>query len=90
MREEEYMRKLVDYVGRNVKKGYTIESLRWALVGQGYSRTSVEKAIEEFNKELARQAPVLKEKPVIKYEILDENNNPIEIAMSWWKKFFRF
>jgi len=45
MREEEYMRKLVDYVGRNVKKGYTIESLRWALVGQGYSRTSVEKAI---------------------------------------------
>ena len=90
MREEEYLRKIIEYLRGNIKKGYTIESLRWALVGQGYSRTSVERGIDEFNKELARQAPILKEKPTIKYEVVDENDNPIKMARSWWKKFFRF
>jgi len=71
-----------------MKKGYTIESLRWALVNQGYSRTSVERAIEEFNREMAKQAPELKDKPVIRYQIIDENNQPINFHRPWWKRFF--
>ncbi len=81
-------KKLVDYLKNNLKKGYTIESLKWALIGQGYSRTAVERAIGELNKELARKAPILKEEPVIKYEIIGEDNKPIIIKKPWWKRIF--
>lgn len=88
MEEYSYKKKLIDYLRKNLKKGYTIDSLKWALIGQGYSRTSVETAIEELNKELARKAPILKEKPVIKYEVIDEKDQPIKIKKSWWKRIF--
>ena len=45
MRREEYKRKIIDYLKKNFKKGYTEESLRWALIAQGYSRTIVDMAI---------------------------------------------
>ena len=88
MDDYNYRKKIVNYLKKNLKKGYTIESLGWALIMQGYSRTSVERAIEELNKELAREAPVLKEEPVIKYEIVDEKDRPIKIKKSWWKRIF--
>ncbi|MBU2615688.1 MAG: hypothetical protein KKC19_01150 [Nanoarchaeota archaeon] len=90
MGNEDYLHKITDYLRKNLKKGYTLDSLKWALIGQGYSAISVERAIDEFHKELAKQAPILKEKPIIKYEIIDENNNPIKIKRPRWKKFFRF
>jgi len=85
---ENYRRKIVEYLRKNLKKGYTLESLRWALIGQGYQRVSVDRAIEELNKDLAKKAPALKEKPVIKYEIVDENDNPVTIKKPWWKRVF--
>jgi len=85
-----YKRKLVDYFKKNLAKGYTVDSLKWALINQGYSRAAVDMAIQQTNKELAEKAPVLKEKPVIKYEIIDEYNNPIKIKKSWWKRFLGF
>lgn len=85
MRSEEYRSRLVEYFKKNLKKGYTEESLRWALVNQGYSRTMIDTALEKTHKELAEEAPVLKEKPVIKYEVLDEENKPVEIKKPWWK-----
>ena len=78
--------RLKNYLKKNLKKGYTIESLKWALIKQGYSRTAIEKAIEQIHKELAEKAPVLKEKPVISYLIIDENDNPITVKKSWWKR----
>jgi hypothetical protein len=65
MRSEEYKRNLIEYLKKNLKKGYTLDSLKWALINQGYSRTAVEIAIQETNKELSQKAPVLKERPVI-------------------------
>ena len=88
MEDATYVRKLIEYFRKNLKKGYTLDSLKWALVGQGYSRTAVERAIEDFHKELARQAPILKEKPVITHEIIGENNQPILIKKPWWKRVF--
>ncbi|MEM3091071.1 MAG: hypothetical protein QXX55_00195 [Candidatus Pacearchaeota archaeon] len=89
MREDSQRKKIIEYFQKNLKKGYTLESLKWALIGQGYSRTAVELAIQELNKELAKRAPILKEEPIIKHEIIDENNNPIKIKKSWWQKIFR-
>jgi len=42
------------------------------------------------NKELAELAPKLKEKPVIKHEIIDENDHPVEIFYKkpWWRRLF--
>lgn len=80
---------LVLYFKKNLKKGYTLDSLKWALIGQGYPRSSVEKAMEIVNKELAKEAPVLKEKPIIKYEVFDYKDRPIKVKNSWWKKFFK-
>lgn len=88
MESSSYKRKIVDYVKKNLKKGYTEDSLRWALINQGYSKISVEDALRRVHMELAQKAPILKEKPVIKYEILDEDNNPIEIKKSFWKRIF--
>lgn len=82
-KEEGYMNQLVVYIKRNLSKGYTLESLRWALVNQGHSKNEVSKAIELANKELASQAPVLKEKPIIKIETIP----PLPEEKSVWQKF---
>jgi hypothetical protein len=62
---------LKEYVIKNSRKGYTIESLRWALINQGYSKLEIEKAIKKANEELANRAPILKTKPVIKHEVVE-------------------
>jgi len=88
MEKTDYKRRLIDYLKKNLTKGYTIDSLKFALINQGYSRPIVEMAIEKANKELAEKAPIIKEKPVIKYEIIDEKDNPITIKKSFWKWLF--
>ena len=89
---ESYIQQLVNYLKKNLAKGYTLESLKWALINQGYSRTEVERAIKLTNEELARQAPKLKEKPIIKVErepILQEIE-PEKLSFSdKIKSFFR-
>jgi hypothetical protein len=85
-----YMNILVNYLKKNLTKGYTFESLKWALINQGYSKTIIERAIAQAHKELAEKAPVLKERPRIKYEIIDENDNPITIKKSFFKKILGF
>jgi len=84
----DYKRKIIDYFKKNLAKGYTPDSLKWALIEQGYSRAIIEMALEQANKELAEKAPILKEKPVIRYEIIDEYDNPIIIKKSWWQRFW--
>ncbi len=88
-KKKNYMQELSDYIRKNLKKGYTKESLRWALVSQGHSKLEVEKAIKKVDEDLANEAPVLKTKPEIKYEvILQEDNNKKEEKKSFWKRFF--
>ena len=88
MRESSSTKRLVEYLKKNLAKGYTLDSLKWALINQGYSRTEIFKAIEVANKELAESAPKLKEKPKITYEVVNENNQPIAIKKPWWKIIF--
>lgn len=88
MVESESRKKLVEYLKKNLKKGYNSDTLKYALVSQGYSRAMVEMALVQANKELAVKAPILKTKPVIKHEIIDEHDNPIIVKRPWWKRFF--
>ena len=82
------MKNIMDYFKKNLKKGYTINALKIALLNQGYSKVAVEEAMRRVTRELAEKAPVLKTKPVIKYEIIDENDRPIRVRKSFLKRFF--
>ncbi len=83
-----YTGQLVDYIKKNLKKGYTKESLKWALVNQGHSKIEIEKAFKQAEDDLAREAPIMKTKPEIKYEAYDASNNPIPAKKSFWQRFF--
>ena len=82
------MQRIIDYIKKNLKKGYTMDSLKWALLRQGYSRALVDRAVNEVIKEQAIEAPILKDKPIIKHEIIDEYNEPIQVKKSFWKRIF--
>jgi argonaute-like protein implicated in RNA metabolism and viral defense len=78
------MEELTFYLKKNLKKGYTRESLRWALVNQGYSKIEVDNALKKVDKDLADQAPILKTKPEIEHKII-----PIEEPTkkkSFWER----
>ncbi len=85
---ESYKRKIIDYLKKNTRKGYPIQTLRFALINQGYLRPMVDDAIEQAMKELAKEAPVLKEKPQIEHAVVAEDNVVIPIKKPWWKRIF--
>lgn len=68
----DYVEQLTNYVLKNLEKGYTIDALRVSLINQGYSRITIESAIEKANKKLAGRISPIKEKPQINYRIIPE------------------
>lgn len=72
MQGESYIQQLANYIKKNLSKGYTLDSLKIALENQDYSKISIERAISIVNEEMAKKAPKIKEKPVIRYEIIEE------------------
>ena len=88
MEKPAYLQKVIDYFKNNLKKGYTMQSLEWALLRQGYSKALIDRAAAEVTKELALKAPVLKEKPIIKHEIIDEYDRPIKIKKGFFRRVF--
>lgn len=84
--KEDYVQKLVDYLKRNLKKGYTLDSLRWALVKQGHSKLEVEKSIKRVEDELSHEAPVLQTKPEIKYEVIEPKDAILVEKKPFWKR----
>ena len=83
-KRKSYMQELVEYIKKNLKKGYTKESLKWALINQGNSKLEIEKALRKVDEELAKEAPILKTKPEIRYEIIE----PKIEKESFWKRLF--
>jgi len=76
---------LVEYIKKNLKKGYTRESMKWALINQGYSKMEVEKALEKAQREMMQSAPVLKVKPEIKYEPIESRPIEMPVQKKWWQ-----
>ncbi len=75
---ENYIHQLADYIKKNLSKGYTIDSLKIALESQDYSRSAIDRAIKLVNEQLARHAPIMKEKPNIKYEVIKDKFEKLE------------
>ena len=84
-KDKNYIQNMADYIKKNLRKGYTKESLKWALVTQGHSRLEVEKGMRLVDAELASEAPVLKTKPIINYEVIEVQP---EEKKSFWKRLF--
>jgi hypothetical protein len=90
MVENTYRMKLVEYLKRNLKKGYPVETLRIALINQGYSRQIIDEALKEALNRMAAEAPVINEKPEIEHEVIAEVETPVVAKKSAWKKFVEF
>ncbi len=88
MVENTYKKRLVEYIKRNLKKGYPTDTLKIALINQGYMRPTVDEAFQEAIKQMASEAPVIKEKPEIEHEIIVDE--PVVEKKSFWKKLFGF
>lgn len=87
---QNYINQLAKYILKNLKKGYTLDSLRFSLINQGYSKISVDNAIEVANKKLAETAPVMKEKPQISYKVVDDKEVPVKVEKKkgWFRGVF--
>jgi len=85
--EVTYKRRIIDYFKKNAKKGYPMQTLKFALINQGYLRPMVEEAMEQAMKEMAREAPVLKETPKIEHEVVVDDT-PVPVKKSWWRRLF--
>lgn len=83
-KDKNYIDDLASYLKKNLKKGYTTESLKWALVSQGHSKLEVEKAIQVAERDLANEAPLMKAKPEIRVEVVEPKDAIVE-KKSWWK-----
>ena len=91
MVENTYRAKLVEYVKRNLKKGYPSDTLRIALIKQGYMRSMVDEAIIEATNQMALEVPIIKEKPQIDHEIIPaEGEIAVTVKKSFWEKIVDF
>jgi alpha-beta hydrolase superfamily lysophospholipase len=86
MVENTYKTRLVDYIKKNLKKGYPTDTLKIALINQGYMRSMVDEATQEAIKQMASEAPVIKEKPEIEHEVIVDE--PAVEKKSFWKRLF--
>ena len=89
MRDENYKKKLMEYFKKNLAKGYSADTLKWALIKQGNSRSAVEIAADEAQKEVAAESIKLEE-PKIEYLHVEdiqqlEQGQP---KKSFWKRLF--
>lgn len=84
----DYVGELSEYIRKNLKKGYTKDSLKYALVNQGHSRMEVDKAIKRAEEELTREAPVLKTKPDITYEVVEPAESTEDNKKPWYRRWF--
>jgi len=54
-KDETYLSEKVNYIKRNIQKGYNKDSLKWALINQGNTKQEVEKAFAQAEKEMENE-----------------------------------
>ena len=89
LRSVDQTKPLIEYLEKNMKKGYKLEDLKWALISQGHSRTAVQKAVDYLNKNKKPEQMVSVQVEEPKQEV---PYAPIEIPeeQSLWQKFKGF
>lgn len=85
IKRKDMMSDLSEYLIKNLKKGYTKESLKWALINQGYSKIEVTKAMQRAEERMASEAPLLKSYPEITRTIEPIEDEP---RKGFWSRLF--
>ena len=84
-KEKEVVTRIVEYVEKNLKKGYKIEELRWALITQKYSKIEIDKALAIINARTAKSQQEQKEKEIQAAMVVEEEK-PVEKKVGFFKK----
>jgi len=61
-REIDRITPILTYLRKNLSKGYKPETLKWALINEGYSRIEVEKGMKQIQEELDRERKIAESK----------------------------
>lgn len=80
-RENTRRKKLLEYFKSNLEKGYNPDSLKWALIKQGNSRTDVMLALEQAQAEMKK--PEIEQPKMT--EIIEETRPLFVEQKPWWK-----
>ena len=86
---KDLIQELVAYIKKNLRKGYTKDSLRWALINQGYSKIEVDRALKKAEEDFVNTAQEMKVKQSTEYANSTQNNvsnNPA--PKKGWRKWF--
>lgn len=86
LRNIDQTKPLIEYLQKNIRKGYKLEDLKWSLIGQGHSKVSVDKAIE-FVKEIEEAK---KSEMPEKIEIIKPVDIPVEEEKTFLQKLKSF
>ena len=82
LREIDQVKSLIEYLQRNLRKGYKLEDLKWSLIRQGNSRVSVDKAVN-FVKQLEEAK---KRDMSERIEIKKSEHIPIKEEKNFWQR----
>lgn len=85
-KDANYTKNLVEYAKKNIQKGYTADSLRWALVNQGHSRIEVDKALAAAQSEVSKQTQQTSVQQVKQEQPQVQQVEPEK--QSFWKRMF--
>lgn len=86
MRDDNYKKRVLEYFRKNITKGYSVDTLKWALIKQGNSRSIVEIAMKEVQEEMAQaSAPV---EPKVEYIGVEDVQPEEQPKKSFWKRLF--
>lgn len=90
-KDANYMQSLIEYTKRNLKKGYSQDSLRWALINQGHSRIEVDKALSAAQAEVSKESMVSQRaSPSVQQTppSMPQMDIEPEPKQSFWKRLF--
>ncbi len=84
-RESDSIAPIVSYLEKNLAKGHKLESLKWALINQKYSRIEIEKAI----KIIEARRPAKKEEQFIQASVQEIKKEEVIVPKKgFWKSLF--
>lgn len=91
LRDIDQIKPLIEYLEKNIKKGYKVDELKWALISQGHSRIAIDKAIAYINKEKKEEKKEVIMPKIETQEINEEYSNiNINQDESLWQRFKNF
>ena len=85
IRARDDVKEILNYIHKNIKKGYKPELLKWALIKQGYSRTAIADAFEILKESSAKEA---KEKEKAEIPRVIEDLPVTHKKKGFWRRIF--